>query len=207
LKSDIKDQEEEEEGVDILEEQNEEMEDDLLDSEFPPDNFSVVSGDEDDMLDEDEISGVDLNTASLPPVISHAPIPPITHTITTSLHPVVPPIATQVPIKKSTIVSPLNPPLQNMTLGSQEYTIAESLVSKHRQHLKDLSELARIEGKLLVDFTMKLDGEAPNTSIATGGNVPFDIREHAKELDNILKRKMDAISEFRISVKKMMHEH
>ena len=138
-----------------------EMEDDLLEAEFPPDNFSITSDDQmrDDQVDE----------SSRPSRVSKTGRAALGHESSTA------------------------------SLTKMDIEIAEDLVQRHRQHLREMTDIGKVESKLLVNFSGRLN-KASNAAYSAED---LSFESYVKELDTILERKQKAVSDLRAYLKKL----
>ncbi len=138
-----------------------EMDDDLLEAEFPPDNFSITS--EDPMRDElvDESSRPSRTSKTGRGVLTN----------------------------ESSAAS----------LSKMDIEIAEDLVQRHRHHLREMTDIGKVESKLLVNFTGKLN-KASNAAFSAE---ELSFETFIKELDSVVERKLKAVNDLRAYLKKL----
>jgi LPS O-antigen subunit length determinant protein (WzzB/FepE family) len=76
---------------------------------------------------------------------------------------------------------------------------SESLIQRHRQHIREMTEISKMESKLLVNFTMKLSSEM-------SANAQSGFEGYLNQLESIMDSKMRAIQELKKEMKRIARE-
>ncbi|TPX44507.1 hypothetical protein SeLEV6574_g04463 [Synchytrium endobioticum] len=80
----------------------------------------------------------------------------------------------------------------------------EGLIRLHRQHIREFTELGKLESRLLVNATMKMGRPAEPLSYSSNtssGSITMPSESYMKELDSLLDRKLDAIVSLQNSIR------
>lgn len=94
--------------------------------------------------------------------------------------------------------------------GGSRTTDYEELIRSHRQFIRDTAEIARLESRILANFTIRLNksGGRDVASLlgrdgisAAPGDKVADFETYARELDAVLEKKAEAIAEFRAKLR------
>ena len=84
--------------------------------------------------------------------------------------------------------------LRSLSLESElPGTAGEQLVHKHKQHLRDLNELNKMEGKLLVDYTVKSKTDAG-----------MSFEKYVEQLNVIMQEKTRVVAELSAHVRTLI---
>jgi hypothetical protein len=119
------------------------------------------------------------------------------------------------PAKKASILSQLNKrlpsrpsateksPTETMDLKGMATALTQSqevfmeeIIRLHRNHIRDCTDSGKLESKLLVNLTMKM---GKNTSDPAAMSLSFE--NYCRELDEMLKEKMDGIMQIRSKIR------
>lgn len=81
----------------------------------------------------------------------------------------------------------------------------EELVRSHRQFIRETAEIARLESRILANFTIRLNKSGGRDVVSLMGkdgqpvvsDRASDFEQYARELDAVLEKKVEAIAEFR----------
>ncbi|TPX63285.1 hypothetical protein SpCBS45565_g06716 [Spizellomyces sp. 'palustris'] len=82
---------------------------------------------------------------------------------------------------------------------ASEAEIMEDFIRLHRQHIREITEVNRVESKLLVNLTMRMGKQVGGEQL---GSVSFD--SYVKELDALMERKLETVLEVRNRVKQIV---
>ncbi len=76
---------------------------------------------------------------------------------------------------------------------------SENLIQRHRQHIREMTEISKMESKLLVNFTMKLSSE-----MALNAQSGFE--GYLSQLESIMDSKIRAIQELKQEMKRIARD-
>ncbi|KAI8826217.1 P-loop containing nucleoside triphosphate hydrolase protein [Fimicolochytrium jonesii] len=107
-----------------------------------------------------------------------------------------PPPSTSIPTAASTSSTTTRPPAPSTDAES-----VDDFIRLHRQHIREITEINRLESKLLVNLTMRMGN---NTSASDMSQQQSEFESYVRELDGLMERKRGTVEEVRTKVKLML---